>query len=225
MQEDHFKCKLTTWDYIYDLCLDVADQVKDSGYGPDVIVALARGGWFPGRVLCDLLGLDDLESLKIEHYVGTARTGEDPHIRYPVAPDAVEGKDVLVVDDITDTGKSLSWAVDHIEEEHSPGRVDTAVLQFLESSTASPGYVGEVLDEWAWIIYPWNFIEDMVDLVGRVLGDEPLDMGGVRRELRERFELDGLWFEVAQPNRMEEVMEEAERRGVATRGGGGWLRA
>lgn len=225
MQGDSFKCKLTTWNYIYDLCRDVADAVKEDGYEPDVVVALARGGWFPGRVMCDLLGLDDLESLKIEHYVGTAETGEDPHIKYPVSEEAVRDKRVLVVDDITDTGKSLRWAVDHIEEEHDPLHVETAVLQFLETSTASPDYIGEVMDEWAWIVYPWNFMEDMVDLVGRVLGDEPLDLDGIRAGLKEGFELDPVWFEVAQPDRMDEVMDEAERLGVAERTDEGWVEA
>jgi len=215
MQDDSFKCKVTTWDYIYDLCRDVADQVKEAGFEPDMVVALARGGWFPGRVLCDLLGLDDLESLKIEHYVGTAETGEDPHIKYPVAEESVEGKDVLLVDDITDTGKSLKWAVDHLEEEHDPAEVEVAVLQFLDSSTASPDYVGEELEEWAWMVYPWNFVEDMVDLVGRVLSDEPMTLEDVRRSLKEQFELDRVWFEVAEPNRMEEVMDEAVRLDVA----------
>lgn len=225
MEEDSLRCKLTTWGYIYDLCRDVAEDVKDSGFEPDVIVALARGGWFPGRVLCDLLGLDDLESLKIEHYVGTGETAEDPHIKYPVASDAVAGKDVLLVDDITDTGKSLIWAVDHLEEDHDPGRVETAVLQFLKTSSASPDYVGEVLSEWAWIIYPWNFVEDMMDLIGRCLGEEANDLRDIRVELDERFDLDPVWFEVAQPDRLLEVLGEMERRGVAERVDGGWVKA
>lgn len=225
MDQDGFTCKLTTWDYIYDLCRDVADEVKASGYEPDVVVALARGGWFPGRVMCDFLGLDDLESLKIEHYVGTAETSEDPHIKYPVAEDAVDGKNVLVVDDITDTGKSLEWAVDHLEEEHDPAEVRTSVLQFLESSSADPDYVGEELREWAWIVYPWNFVEDVSDLVGRCVDDDPMDLEDIRVELKERFDLDRVWFEVAQPDRLEEVVAEMERRDLIRREGSGWVAA
>ncbi|MFB6186930.1 MAG: phosphoribosyltransferase, partial [Halobacteriaceae archaeon] len=66
---DEFKCTITNWDYIYDLCRDVSHQVKTDQFDPDVIVALARGGWFAGRCLCDFLGMDDLTSLKMEHYV------------------------------------------------------------------------------------------------------------------------------------------------------------
>ena len=52
---DNFKCVVTNWDYIYNLCRNVADDVKEDGYEPDIIIALARGGWFAGRVLCDFL--------------------------------------------------------------------------------------------------------------------------------------------------------------------------
>lgn len=89
---DKFKCVITNWNYIYDLCRHVANDVKSSNYEPDIIIALARGGWFAGRVLCDFLGLNDLTSLKIEHYVGTASSSGGPEIRYPLANDAVEGR-------------------------------------------------------------------------------------------------------------------------------------
>ena len=83
---ESFKCVLTNWDYIYNLCRKISLDIKNSGYEPDVIIALARGGWFAGRVLCDFLGLDDLSSLKIEHYVGTAAIDSgEPYIKYPLS--------------------------------------------------------------------------------------------------------------------------------------------
>ena len=107
---------LTNWDYIYNLCRNISKEIKNSGYEPDVIIALARGGWFAGRVLCDFLGLDDLSSLKIEHYIGAAAiySGE-PYIRYPLSDEVVEGKRVLIVDDIVNTGKSMLSAKAYVE--------------------------------------------------------------------------------------------------------------
>ena len=57
---EEFPCTIADWEYIYSLCRDVAEGVKASEFEPDVVVALARGGWFAGRCLCDFLGLDDL---------------------------------------------------------------------------------------------------------------------------------------------------------------------
>ena len=54
-------------------------------------------------VWCDFLGISDLISLKVEHYVGTARLADECRVRYPIAEEMVKGKQVLIVDDIADT--------------------------------------------------------------------------------------------------------------------------
>jgi hypothetical protein len=221
---DEFDCVVTNWEYIYGLCRDVSDDVKASAFEPDIVVALARGGWFAGRCLCDFLGLDDLTSLKMEHYVGTAeRTGE-PTVRYPMPEGSVEGKDVLVIDDIADTGGSIRRAYDYVHE-RNPGEVRTATLQLLGTSEFDPDYVGERLEEWAWIVYPWNFIEDMVDLVGGVMGtdgDGPYTAEELRGLLSAHHDIDRIEMEIAQPGRLDEVLSEMVRRGAAERTDDGW---
>ena len=221
---DDFKCTITNWEYIYDLCRAVSDQVKDDEFEPDVVVALARGGWFAGRCLCDFLGLDDLASLKMEHYVGTAQKSGEPQVRYPMPEGSVDGKDVLVIDDIADTGGSIERAHEYVTD-RNPGEVRTATLQLLGTSDFDPDFVGERLEEWAWIVYPWNFIEDMVDIVGGLMDredDAPYAKADIRHLLGEHHEIERIEMEIAQPGRMDEVLSEMERRGVAERVDGGW---
>jgi len=213
---DKFKCVITNWDYIYDLCRHVSNDVKRSGYQPDTIIALARGGWFAGRVLCDFLGLNDLTSLKIEHYVGTANAGGGPAIRYPLADKAVEGKKVLIVDDICDTGKSIVHSKEYVSEQN-PADIRTAVLQYLYTSEVKPDYIGEELEEWGWIVYPWNFIEDMIDIISRLMAKEKLDewtIQKIRSGLLKYHNIDPISFEIAQPDRLDEILAEMVRRGI-----------
>ncbi|HJH29799.1 MAG TPA: phosphoribosyltransferase [Methanosarcinaceae archaeon] len=215
---DKFKCVVTNWDYIYSLCRDVSNDVKTSGYKPDVIVALARGGWFAGRVMCDFLGLDDLTSLKIEHYIGTAVTGDEPVIKYPLADTVVAGKNVLIVDDIADTGKSMIHAKEYVLKQN-PKEVRTATLQYLYTSEMDPDYCGERVEEWAWIVYPWNFIEDMMDIISSLMVKEKKDawdIPAIKHGLYTYHSLDSISFEIAQPGRMLEVLEEMERTGKLT---------
>jgi hypoxanthine phosphoribosyltransferase len=219
---DEFECTITNWEYIYGLCRDVADGVKAAEFEPDVVVALARGGWFAGRCLCDFLGLDDLTSLKMEHYVGTGEKADEPQIRYPMPEGSVEGKDVLVIDDIADTGGSIRRAHEYVTD-RDPAAVRTATLQLLGTSEFDPDFVGERLEEWAWVVYPWNFIEDMVDLTGGVM--EKADQEGFTREdvrhyLAAYHDIDRIEMEIAQPDRLGEVLAEMERRGVAERTAG-----
>jgi hypoxanthine phosphoribosyltransferase len=213
---EEFKCTITNWEYIYDLCREVSEEVKAAEFEPDVVVALARGGWFAGRCLCDFLGLDDLTSLKMEHYVGTAAKSGEPTVRYPMPEGSVEGKDVLVIDDIADTGGSISRAHEYVTD-RDPGEVRTATLQLLGTSEFEPDFVGERLDEWAWIVYPWNFIEDMVDLISGVMAKADADTftgEDVRDLLASYHQIERIEMEIAQPGRLEEVLAEMERRDV-----------
>ncbi|ATU08929.1 phosphoribosyltransferase [Methanohalophilus portucalensis] len=215
---DKFKCVITNWDYIYNLCRDVSEDVKNSGYEPDIIIALARGGWFAGRVMCDFLGLDDLTSLKIEHYTGTAVAGDEPLIRYPLAENAATGKKVLIVDDITDSGQSMLHAKDYIQKQE-PKEIRTATLQYLYNSAIDPDYCGERLEEWAWIVYPWNFIEDMTDIINGTMEREEAeywDIPALKHVLYKHHSVESISFEIAQPGRLVEVLREMERRGFLT---------
>ncbi|PSQ20070.1 phosphoribosyltransferase [Halobacteriales archaeon QS_8_69_26] len=221
---DEFDCTITNWQYIYDLCRGVADDVKADEFEPDVVVALARGGWFAGRCLCDFLGLDDLTSLKMEHYVGTARKSGEPTVRYPMPEGSVEGKDVLIIDDIADTGGSIRRADEYVKE-RNPGEVRTATLQLLQTSEFEPDYVGEHLEEWSWIVYPWNFIEDMVDLIPGVMersDRETFSKEEIRRALAHHHDVQRIEMEIAQPGRLDEVLSEAERRGEIESTGDGY---
>ena len=218
---EEFDCTVTNWEYIYGLTRDVAEAVRDAAFEPDVIVALARGGWFAGRCLCDFLALDDLTSLKIEHYVGTAAASGEAEIRYPMPDGSVKGKNVLVVDDITDTGESLRRAETYVRD-RDPAAVRTATLQQAGESAVSPDFVGERLAEWTWVVYPWNFIEDMCDLIGSATtgaDGEWFTPGDVRSLLAERHGIGRIELEVAQPGRLAEVLSEMERRGLIERDG------
>ncbi|MFC4436855.1 MULTISPECIES: phosphoribosyltransferase [Natrialbaceae] len=213
---DDFDCTITNWDYIYSLCRDVSDEVRRDDFEPDVIVALARGGWFAGRCICDFLGLDDLTSLKMEHYVGTAQKTGEPTVRYPMPEGSVEGKDVLIIDDIADTGGSIERAYEYVDDRNA-GEVRTATLQLLRTSEYEPDYVGERLEEWTWVVYPWNFIEDMVDLVSGAMeraDQEEFTTDAIRHYLSEYHGVERMEMEIAQPDRLQEVLTEMERRGV-----------
>lgn len=214
---DKFRCVITNWDHVYNLCRNIANDVNISGYKPDTVIALARGGWVAGRVVCDFLGINDLVSLKIEHYTGTAIAGAEPIIRYPITTDAISGKKVLIIDDIADTGKSIIYSNNYINT-HNPKETRTAVLQYLTTSSIKPDYCGEVLTEFGWIIYPWNFMEDMIDISTRIIKRE--DMTNFKQS-----ELDmklSSYHNINQFERIHEVLEEMKRRGIVNYKEGKW---
>jgi hypoxanthine phosphoribosyltransferase len=155
---------------------------------PDLIVAIGRGGFVPGRLICDFLLLNDLTSMKIEHYKRAADMQPETKIRYPI-PVYITGKKVLIVDDVTDTGDTLSLAVDYVRS-LKPADVRTAVLQHKTCSPFVPDYYAQKIIKWRWIIYPWARYEDLAGFTEKIIRNKNLDLPQIISQLKSRYELD-----------------------------------
>ena len=165
MTADCFECQVMDWNLFYKLATQVAEKINRSGYEPDLIVGLARGGWVLARVLCDFVGVKDLVSLKVEHWGITATPDGTAKLKHPLNVD-LTGKKGLVVDDITDTGESMQVAVEYIKS-LGPSEVQTATLQHITKAKFKADYIGEEI-AWRWVIFPWNFTEDMCTIIAKV---------------------------------------------------------
>ena len=199
------------WNLFYKLAKQVANKVNDSGYKPDLIVGLARGGWVLARVLCDLIGVKDLVSLKVEHWGITATPDGKAKLKYPFKVD-LKKKNVLVADDITDTGESMRVAVEYIQS-LQPSEIRTAALRHITSSKFIPDYFGEEIT-WRWVIFPWNFTEDMCNIVPKVcarLSASPecdVDVSQISNGLKQFYMIN------TSEETINEILRELKRRGV-----------
>ena len=208
------KCIVTNWDYMDNLCRRVAKQIMDDKFEPDLIIALAKGGWFAGKVLCDILGLEDLISLRIEHYKGIQE--KDVIIKQTIPKESVNGKNVLIVDDIANTGMSIRKAKEYIES-LNVSEARTATLLLLGSSKFIPDYFGEYIEEQVWIIFPWNFVEEMISLIVKLMKEEKKDLWtrwDIKWTLYKKFNINPIHLDIAQPGKFEEVLSIMERRGI-----------
>ncbi|MDT7905384.1 MAG: phosphoribosyltransferase [Sulfolobales archaeon] len=160
--------KVVSWQEIVDWSYGLAERIIDSGYRVDVIIAIARGGLVPSRILADRLGVVDVISLKVEHWVQTASKNPEARIKYPYSVD-LSGKNVLIVDDIADTGDSLILAKDYAKRNFNPKEIRTATLQVITQTTKYvPDYYYLEVKDWAWFMYPWNYWEDVINLVKKL---------------------------------------------------------
>ena len=181
------KCKIVSWDEIDDWCRDLYQKISKD-YSPDVIIGLTRGGWVPSRILSDYFVLKSLYSVKTEHWGVTANKDQTAILAQPLTMD-VYGKKVLVVDDITDTGKSLELALEHIREKN-PQELKSATLLHIQHSKIKPDYYTQVIskDDWTWFIFPWNFNEDMINLIPKTLyAEESLSSAQMHSNFKMQF--------------------------------------
>lgn len=173
-------CEVITWNRFYALARRLAQRVHESGYRPDTIVAIGRGGYLPARILSDFLGIMDLTSFKIEHYTAT-RKSRRAVVRYPLSAD-LTGRRVLLVDDVSDSGDTFTTALEHVRGCGTSTEVRTAVLHHKTVSRYAPDYYVHRVVKWRWIIYPWAIAEDLGNLI-QAMRPRPADEKEISRRL------------------------------------------
>jgi hypoxanthine phosphoribosyltransferase len=186
---DYPRCRRTSWADADRWADALAERIRAAGHVPGTIVALTRGGWVPARLLADRLGIKRLVSLRLQHWGVTATPSGRAELTEGLSG-PVTGLDVLVVDDLTDTGQSLELATSHVRAAGAR-RVESATCLHITHSTFVPTYYAEEIprEGWVWIVFPWNYWEDLATL-GRRAYDEAKGLDGAVALLRERCGLD-----------------------------------
>ena len=158
--------KLThlTWDDIQLLSEKVTEKIALNGFIPDLVVAISRGGFDPARIFCDQLQIKRLTSIQIEYYTGINETNATPKTVFPLNADIKDLK-VLVVDDVSDSGKSLLHAKDYLEG-LGPAEVKSATLHYKPWSKYRPDYYAEEVE--TWVIYPWEMKEGLLEMAQKL---------------------------------------------------------
>lgn len=171
------KTKLVTWEEIVDWSMHLAEIIRNDGYIPDIVVAVARGGFVPARLICDFLGVENLLSIQSQHWTEAAKMEEKAILRFPYKVNAEELK-VLVVDDIVDTGETLKLARDYIRDNWNPRDVRTAALQWISPvAKFKPDYYYIEVKEWTWFQYPWTRLEDTYQFIKRMMTETYKETG------------------------------------------------
>ncbi|TFG09934.1 phosphoribosyltransferase [Candidatus Thorarchaeota archaeon] len=171
---------ILSWQDVYNLTLQLSERIVDSGFKPDVIVGIARGGWIPARILSDVLYVSPMWNVRIEYYSALGVSGKEPKITQPLSV-PLEDSRVLLVDEVADTGDSLTHAIQHVKG-HDVAELKTAVLHLKSRCCVKPDYFMQLVD--AWTVYPWEMRESIIDLV-KVFKSEDPDSG--MNKIRDRL--------------------------------------
>ncbi len=132
----------------------LANQVINSGFKPDTIVAILRGGVVIARLLSDFLDVRDIRSIRVVHY-DALDVKKGAEVVEPL-PTRLDGKRVLLVDDVADTGDSLIVAREHLLKKGAK-EVKIATMHYKPWSKLKPDFYSEETE--AWVIYFWEYAE------------------------------------------------------------------
>lgn len=149
-----------SYDEIRSDALRLYESIRGSKWTPEMNVGVGRGGLFVLRCLQDFYIAGGVKIpyvvASVERYTGIASTGRMRilHLRRR----DLEGKRVLVVDDVSDQGDSL-LAIDRLVLRLGVTEVRTATIHYKPWSKLKPDYYVKETD--SWIIYPWELYESI----------------------------------------------------------------
>ena len=147
------KREVLSWERFGSATRELARSVVDSGYEPEMVIAIARGGLVPAGALAYAIGIKAAGTLNVEFYSDIEETLPDPVVLEPLLDtDAVIGKRLLVVDDVADSGRTLHLVLGLLRR-HTP-EVRSAVLYTKPRTIVRPDYSWRETDRW--INFPWS---------------------------------------------------------------------
>lgn len=152
-----------TYELFGEAVRDLAHQVVDSGFEPDVVLAIARGGLGLAMGLGYALDVKNLSTVNVEFYTGVDERLDVP-IMLPPTPSAVDlsGLKVLIADDVSDSGRTLELVRGYVADHVAEARM--AVIYEKPRTVVNADYVWRHTD--LWINFPWSTEPPLVDRRG-----------------------------------------------------------
>jgi len=175
-----------SWQDVENACVNIALQMYKDNWRPDYIVGITRGGNVPATILSNMLNVrgealkvslrdDDSES-ESNCWMSEDAFGyvnEDEREVYKSRWDISKRKNILIVDDINDTGATFNWIKQDwmsscLPNEESWDKVWHGNVRFATiTDNLSSEFNGKVdytthevnkAEEDVWLVYPWEDI-------------------------------------------------------------------
>ena len=178
-----------SWQDVEKACTNIALQMYKDNWRPDYIVGITRGGNVPATILSNMLGVRG-EALKVSlrDSNGDSETNcwmsedafgyvspEDQEI-YKCRWDLNRRKNILIVDDINDTGATFNWIKEDWQSTCLPDSEgwDTVWHNNVGFATITDNLSSEFngtvdysvhevnkAEEDVWLVYPWENVGEL----------------------------------------------------------------
>ena len=152
--------EVLTWERFGTATRELALEIANDGFRPDMVLAIARGGLTVAGALAYALAVKNCFAMNVEFYTAVDERLDVPVVLPPTL-DLIDlrGMRVLIADDVADTGKTLELVRKEIAEHVAEAR--TAVLYHKPRSIITPEYVWAHTERW--INFPWSCQPPVVD--------------------------------------------------------------
>lgn len=140
-----------SWDQFHRDARALAWRLADNGQEWRAMVCITRGGLVPAAIICRKLNIRMIETVCIASYHDYDTQGQMKVLK-GIAPEIAEngGEGVLIVDDLTDTGKTAAEVRAMLPKAHF-----AAVYAKPKGRPMVDTFVTEVSQD-TWIYFPWD---------------------------------------------------------------------
>ena len=186
-----------SWEKMHEMCWELAEKIVGGDFhiAPNkrdryrnlslqYIVAISRGGLVVARILSDFLNLP-IYNIAIESYK-TIGKNKEPVITQDLGSADINGKNILLIDEICDSGKTFERAVEYLHGCHSyaPVNITSVCLVLKSKSSFIPDFFCEKIDRW--VIFPYEVRETVEALEDKMSKEEIVKLG-LPKEIVGRF--------------------------------------
>ena len=131
--------------------IEIKNQIDQSNFSPEIIFSINRGGCIPGVYLSHLLDIP-------HHVIDVQLRDQKKNINISnLLESANLEKDILIVDDINDTGATFNFVKNSLAEHN--GNFSYASLIENKSSNFKVDFKGKIIDKKTnpnWIVFQWE---------------------------------------------------------------------
>ena len=145
------------YDYveIHNFCEDLAIKLKGKKF--DSVVGVSRGGLIPATIMAEYMNVRELRTVGVRSYQlnGIGMGKRDTEVLYQSCSPYLYG-DVLLIDDIADTGETFHFLLDHFKRNKNINKIITCSVFVRRSSNYVPDYYAKDIVGNEWIVFPWE---------------------------------------------------------------------
>ena len=154
------KFKYLSWEDTEKSCFNVYSKMAHDKYKPDVVIGLLWGGVVPTRLFVDFIDIkrENVKVIYASLYKGISERNKDVSIIPTYVKSEIEGKKVLIIDDILESGKTMGAALRELIKMNCEVKTATMVYKSVNNAIP-PDYYDYEESENVWLVCPWEKFE------------------------------------------------------------------